>query len=67
MLQFLLGYIQMEYIEEMSLPGWNQDGNKELLLWMEWASAEHIVKVHFILIYGHVIIICSHFIIFYMM
>jgi hypothetical protein len=50
MLLFPLGYLQMKSTEEIDHPGQNQDWNQELLPWMEWAYAEDIVTVHFIII-----------------
>jgi hypothetical protein len=52
-----IGLAPDRFYREMGHPGLNQDWNQDLLPWMEWASAEDIVTVHFIIIYGHFVIL----------
>jgi hypothetical protein len=54
---FLLGYLWIKPTEKIGYPGWNQDWNRKLLSWMEWASSIDIVIVHFIMIYDHFLIL----------
>jgi hypothetical protein len=39
MLLFPFGDLQIESTKEIGQPGWNQDWQPELLLWMKWESA----------------------------
>ncbi len=50
MLLFPLGYLQMESTKKIVYPGWNKIETKNLLPWMECASAI-VVTVNFMVIY----------------